>query len=206
MSKGCGRKSKSSASNRRMPTPCTARSRRRNGVLLDQVGLFADGVAVKQVAKKLFRLCKNMVDEIVLVDTDEICAAIKDVFNDTRSILEPAGALSIAGAKAYATRHKTQRIKPWSPCQRRQHEFRPSAPRRGTRRIGRAARRRSLPSPSPRRRAASRNFAPELGPRNITEFNYRFADPKVAHVFAAYRGAERSDITQLISALKKSAS
>lgn len=75
-------------------------------VKLDQVGLFADGAAVKLVGEETFRLCQEYVDEMILVDTDEICAAIKDVFEDTRSILEPAGALAIAGAKEYAKRHK----------------------------------------------------------------------------------------------------
>src|SRR2546428_6919068 len=70
-------------------------------VRLQQVGLFADGVAVKSVGVETFRLCQALVDEMVVVDTDAICAAIKDVFEDTRSILEPAGAPSIAGAKAY---------------------------------------------------------------------------------------------------------
>lgn len=73
-------------------------------VKLTQVGLFADGVAVKQVGKETFRLCRELVDEVILVDTDEICAAIKDVFEDTRTILEPSGALSIAGLKAYVER------------------------------------------------------------------------------------------------------
>ncbi|MCL4683020.1 MAG: threonine ammonia-lyase, biosynthetic, partial [Rhodocyclaceae bacterium] len=75
-------------------------------VRLGQVGLFADGVAVKQVGEETFRLCKEVVDGVILVDTDAICAAIKDVFEDTRSILEPAGALAIAGAKAWAAKHK----------------------------------------------------------------------------------------------------
>lgn len=73
-------------------------------VRLAQVGSFADGVAVKQVGGETFRLCRELVDEIILVDTDTICAAIKDVFEDTRAILEPSGALSVAGAKAYARR------------------------------------------------------------------------------------------------------
>ena len=73
-------------------------------VRLDQVGLFADGVAVKQVGKETFRLCRKLVDEMVLVDTDAMCAAIKDVFEDTRVVLEPAGALAIAGAKAWVER------------------------------------------------------------------------------------------------------
>ena len=74
-------------------------------VRLDHVGLFADGVAVKQVGKETFRICRELVDDIVLVDTDATCAALKDVFEDTRSILEPAGALSVAGVKAWCERH-----------------------------------------------------------------------------------------------------
>src|SRR5260221_12771117 len=70
-------------------------------VVLEHVGLFADGVAVKQVGEETFRLCKELLDGVILVDTDQICAAIKDVFQDTRTILEPPGALAIAGAKAY---------------------------------------------------------------------------------------------------------
>jgi threonine dehydratase len=73
-------------------------------VRLESVGLFADGAAVKYVGQETFRLCQEYVDEMVLVDTDAICAAIKDVFEDTRSILEPAGALAVAGAKAWAKR------------------------------------------------------------------------------------------------------
>lgn len=80
------------------------------------MGLFADGVAVKQVGEETFRLCQQFVDEIVLVDTDAICAAIKDVFEDTRSILEPAGALAVAGAKLYAERRACgiKRLSPFS--------------------------------------------------------------------------------------------
>src|SRR5437868_125349 len=73
-------------------------------VKLDHVGLFADGVAVKEVGTETFRLCRELVDEVILVDTDATCAAIKDVFEDTRAILEPAGALAVAGAKAYVAR------------------------------------------------------------------------------------------------------
>ena len=74
-------------------------------VVLDHVGLFADAVAVKQVGKEAFRLAKKLVDEMVLVDTDEMCAAIKDVFEETRVVLEPSGALAVAGAKAWVARH-----------------------------------------------------------------------------------------------------
>src|SRR5947207_11909478 len=75
-------------------------------VTLDHVGLFADGVAVKEVGRETFRLCKQLVDDVVLVDTDEMCAAIKDVFEDTRVVLEPAGALGVAGAKAWVEGQK----------------------------------------------------------------------------------------------------
>ena len=75
-------------------------------VKLAQVGLFADGVAVRHVGKETFRLCRELVDEVILVDTDAICAAVKDVFEDTRTILEPSGALSVAGIKAYVAREK----------------------------------------------------------------------------------------------------
>src|SRR5205814_2945153 len=74
-------------------------------VTRDHVGLFADGVAVKEVGRETFRLCRQLVDEMVCVDTDEMCAAIKDVFEDTRVVLEPAGALGVAGAKAWVGRH-----------------------------------------------------------------------------------------------------
>jgi len=76
-------------------------------VVLPHVGLFADGVAVKQVGKETFRLAKAYVDEVIRVDTDATCAALKDVFEDTRSILEPAGALTIAGVKAWVERQRT---------------------------------------------------------------------------------------------------
>src|SRR5258708_27461278 len=73
-------------------------------VVLDHVGLFADGVAVKQVGEITFRLCRELLDGMIRVDTDQICAAIKDVFEDTRTILEPAGSLAIAGAKIHVER------------------------------------------------------------------------------------------------------
>jgi threonine dehydratase len=75
-------------------------------VALDKVGIFADGVAVRQVGEETFRLARQFVDEMILVDTDEICAAIKDIFEDTRSVVEPAGALAVAGLKRYVAREK----------------------------------------------------------------------------------------------------
>ena len=75
-------------------------------VTLADVGLFSDGTAVKLVGEETFRIARALVDDYVVVDTDAVCAAIKDVFQDTRSILEPAGALAVAGAKAWAAKHK----------------------------------------------------------------------------------------------------
>ncbi len=83
-------------------------------VTLPHVGLFADGVAVKQVGKETFRLAQKYVDDMVRVDTDAICAAIKDVFEDTRSILEPAGALAVAGMKAWCERASRRATARWS--------------------------------------------------------------------------------------------
>ena len=71
---------------------------------LEKVGLFADGTAVKQVGEKTFEVCRNFVDEVILVTTDELCAAIKDIFEDTRAIVEPSGALGVAGLKKYVER------------------------------------------------------------------------------------------------------
>jgi threonine dehydratase len=102
--KRCARRRRSSASRRSMPTPWRRRCKAGKRVRSKQVGLFADGAAVKYVGEETFRLCQQYVDEMVLVDTDAICAAIKDVFEDTRAILEPAGALAVAGAKEYAKR------------------------------------------------------------------------------------------------------
>ena len=92
-------------------------------VMLEQVGLFADGAAVKQVGEHTFKLCQQYVDEMIVVDNDAICAAIKDVFEDTRSILEPAGALAVAGLKAYAEREHLHGKTPYWYCFWSQYEL-----------------------------------------------------------------------------------
>ena len=109
-------------------------------VTLERVGMFADGVAVRRVGEETFALCREHVDEIVLVDTDEICAAIQDVFEDTRSIVEPAGALAVAGHQEVRGARGLARQAPGGDQQRRQHELRPAAPRRRARRSRRRAR------------------------------------------------------------------
>ena len=110
---GCAR---SSASSRSRPTRCTSRSQAGRRVTLDHVGLFADGVAVREVGELTFELARQTVDEVVRVSNDEICAAIKDVFDDTRSVTEPAGALAVAGLKAWVERARRARARGWRPC------------------------------------------------------------------------------------------
>jgi len=170
-------------------------------VKLDQVGLFADGVAVKQVGVETFRLCRELVDEVLLVDTDAICAAIKDVFEDTRTILEPAGALAIAGAKAWVER-KARAAKRWWQWLPAPHELRPAAVCRRGSGIGRAARG-SARGYDPERPGSFRQFCALLGPRNITEFNYRYADPQAAHVFVGIQIRNRAETQRLVRALRR---
>ena len=175
--------------------------RKRTRVTLPQVGIFADGVAVKRVGEETFRLCRQLVDEIVLVDTDAICAAIKDVFEDTRSILEPAGALSIAGAKAYVAREKLRGktlVAIASGANMNFDRLRHVAERAelGEQREG------LLAVTIPEKPGSFKTFCAQLGTRNITEFNYRYADPKVAHVFAGVQVQNRAEVTKLVAGLK----
>ena len=109
-------------------------------VTLDRVGIFADGVAVREVGALTFPIVQSFVDEVVRVSNDEICAAIKDVFDDTRSLMEPAGALAVAGLRAWAARTGADRSAADRGAERRQHEFRSAALRRRTSRARRVAR------------------------------------------------------------------
>ena len=171
-------------------------------VTLEHVGLFADGVAVKQVGRETFRLCRELVDEIILVDTDATCAAIKDVFEDTRSILEPAGALSIAGSKLYAAREKLKGktlVAIASGANMNFDRLRFVAERAE---IG-EKREAILAVSIPETPGSFRKFCAVLGKRNITEFNYRYADPKEAQVFVGVQVKDQSETTKLVAALKK---
>ena len=169
---------------------------------LEHVGLFADGVAVKQVGQETFRLCRALVDEVILVDTDAICAAIKDVFEDTRSILEPAGALAIAGAKLYAAREKLKGktlVAIASGANMNFDRLRFVAERAE---IG-EKREAILAVTIPETPGSFRKFCALLGQRNITEFNYRFADPKEAQVFVGVQVKDQSETAKLVAALEK---
>lgn len=165
-------------------------------VMLEQVGLFADGVAVKQVGEHTFALVQQYVDEMIVVDNDEICAAIKDVFEDTRSILEPAGALSLAGLKAYAERHQLQGktlIAVASGANMNFDRLRFIAERAELGEHREAVFAVTIPETP----GAFKAFCRLLGNRNITEFNYRFSDVSQAHIFvgvAVHNPAEAADI------------
>src|SRR6202162_696443 len=166
-------------------------------VRLAQVGLFADGVAVKQVGKETFRLCRQFVDEIILVDTDEICAAIKDVFEETRSILEPAGALAIAGAKSYVEQKGVRGetlVAVACGANTNFDRLRFVAERAE---VG-EHREAILAVTIPERPGSYKKFCASLGARNVTEFNYRIAGSKEAHVFVGVEVHDRDETARLI--------
>jgi len=151
-------------------------------VVLEQVGIFADGVAVRQVGKEPFRIARETVDEVILVSTDEICAAIKDIFDDTRSIAEPAGALAVAGAKKYVAREGMRGQELIAIDSGANMNF--DRLRHVAERAELGERREALLSVTiPERPGSFRRFCEMIGLRGITEFNYRYADPTQAHIF-----------------------
>ena len=171
-------------------------------IQLTDIGLFADGTAVKQVGTETLRICKKFVDEIVLVDTDAVCAAIKDVFQDTRSILEPSGALSIAGAKLYAEREKLKGetlVTIASGANMNFDRLRFVAERAE---IG-EKREAILAVTIPESPGSFRKFCALLGKRNITEFNYRYDDPKAAHVFVGIQVRDQQETSDLVKKLQR---
>jgi threonine dehydratase len=151
-------------------------------VRLPQVGLFADGVAVRQIGEETFRLARAYVDDVIVADADAICAAIKDIFDDTRSIAEPAGALAVAGLKEYVAREgwkgKTL-IAIDSGANMNFDRLRHVAERAEL-----GEQREALFAVTiPERPGAFRNFCQVLGKLGITEFNYRFGRADEAHIF-----------------------
>lgn len=166
-------------------------------VKLSQVGLFADGVAVREVGEETFRLCQEYVDEIILVDTDDTCAAIKDVFEDTRSILEPAGALAIAGAKAYVEREQIEGETLIAIACGANMNF--DRLRFVAERAEFGERREAIFAVTiPEEPGSLRKFCECIGKRNLTEFNYRIADEKEAHIFVGMQIKNREDAAQII--------
>jgi threonine dehydratase len=159
-------------------------------VELKEVGLFSDGTAVKVVGKETFRICKRVVDDIITVDTDEICAAINDVFTDTRSILEPAGALAIAGLKKYVEKKKVKdKTLVAIACGANMNfsRLRFVAERADVGEFREAV----FAVTIPEERGSFKRFCQLLGKRNVTEFNYRIADQAKAHIFVGI-GTQKS--------------
>ena len=171
-------------------------------VRLNQVGLFADGAAVKLVGEETFRLCKEYVDEMILVDTDAICAAIKDVFEDTRSILEPAGALAVAGAKEYVRKNKLKdknlvAISSGANMNFDRLRFVAERAEFGEQREAVFA------VTLPEKPGAYKKFLALIGKRNVTEFNYRYHTASEAHVYVGIQVADRKESLKLLDSLQK---
>jgi threonine dehydratase len=175
-------------------------------VTLSEVGLFADGAAVKTVGEETFRLCQDVVDDVIQVDTDDICAAIKDVFEDTRSILEPAGALSLAGLKKYVRVHPAR-----DP--RRQLVAIASGANMNFDRLRFVAERASIGERRealltvriPERPGAFATLMDQVNPMVVTEFCYRFATPAVAHVLIGIQvnpSSRTADVQDLVARLE----
>jgi threonine dehydratase len=170
-------------------------------VTLDRVGIFADGVAVRRVGEETYRLVKQYVDEVMLVSTDQICAAIADIFEDTRAIAEPAGALAVAGIKKYAARENCADrtfIAVNSGANMNFDRLRYVAERAD---IG-AQREALFAVEMPETTGSFLRFCELLGQHNVTEFNYRYADSRSAQVFvslAITKGrAERDELCKKI--------
>jgi threonine dehydratase len=165
-------------------------------VVLDRVGLFADGVAVREVGELTFALAQQTVDAIVRVSNDEICTAIKDVFDDTRSILEPAGALAVAGLRRWVAETKTtgERLAAvLSGANMNFDRLRFVAERAE---LG-ESREVLLAVTIPERPGAFRDFCAVVGRRVVTEFNYRLHGRAEAHIFVGISTASREDASAL---------
>jgi len=155
-------------------------------VELKQVGLFADGTAVRQIGVEPYRIAKETVDEVILVDSDEICAAIMDIFDDTRSIAEPSGALAVAGVKKYIEREGLTNQNLVVIDSGANINF--DRLRHVAERAELGERREVLFAATIDEKSGSfQQFCQVLGDRSITEFNYRYSDKNEAHVFVGVR-------------------
>ncbi|GAB1262859.1 threonine ammonia-lyase, biosynthetic [Aurantivibrio plasticivorans] len=171
--------------------------------ILPEVGIFADGVAVKQIGKETFRVIRKSIDGVITADTDEMCAAIKDIFEDTRSIAEPAGALSLAGLKKYVAETGCEGqtlVAIDSGANTNFDRLRYISERTETGEKREAV----LAVTLPERPGAYKKFCRDLGKRSITEFNYRYADQEQAHVFVGIQVSEDpTDRESLVAGLRK---
>jgi threonine dehydratase len=173
-------------------------------VRLDRVGLFADGVAVRQVGEHTFRIARECVDEIVTVDTDETCAAIQDIFEDTRTVVEPAGALAVAGIKRWLVANPGAApgalVAINCGANMNFDRLRHVAERAD---LG-AQREMLLAVQIPEEPGSFRRFCEVIGRRGVTEFNYRYADDRAARIFVGLAiepgGADRAQVLAAIGA------
>ena len=171
-------------------------------VALDHVGLFADGTAVKQVGVHTFALCQQHVDAMLRVDNDAICAAIRDIYQDTRSVPEPSGALALAGLKQYVATH--------GHCKDGALVAIVSGANMNFDRLRFVAERAELGEQReavfavtiPEQRGSFRRFCAALGQHNITEFNYRIGDASQAHIFVGVQTASRDEREALVAAFR----
>ena len=169
-------------------------------VLLENVSLFADGAAVKQVGEENFKLCQEYVDEMIVVSNDEICAAIKDVFEDTRTILETAGALAVAGIKSYIKKNNIKSETLIGTASGANMNFD---------RLGFVAERAEIGEERetvfavtiPENPGAFKSFCSLIGSRSITEFNYRFSSHSSAHIFVGISVRDFQESKLLIKTL-----
>ncbi len=171
-------------------------------VTLSHVGLFADGVAVRRVGAEPFRIARRHVDEMLLVDTDEICAAMKDVFEDTRAVVEPSAALGVAGAKRYVERERIQgqnlvTVLCGANVNFDRLRFVAERAELGEQREAVFA------ATIPERPGSFRAFCRLVGTRNITEFNYRYDDANEAHVFVGVEVGNIAEKDRLLASLEK---
>jgi threonine dehydratase len=172
-------------------------------VTLERVGIFADGCAVRRVGEETFRLARHCVDEMMLVDTDEICSGIQDIFEDTRSIVEPAGALAVAAIKKYVARER--------PSGRRFVAINCGANmnfdrlRHVAERADLGAQREALLAVEiPERPGSFLEFCGALGRRGVTEFNYRFEAGHAAQIFVGFALSQgRAERAQVVADLKR---
>jgi threonine dehydratase len=171
-------------------------------VQLADVGLFSDGTAVKLVGTETFRVARQCVDDFVVVDTDAICAAIKDVFQDMRSVLEPAGALAVAGAKQYAAEHKLKGRTLAAIASGANMNFdrlRFVADRAEVGEMREAV----FAVTMPEQRGSFRRFCELVGERSVTEFNYRMSDDDRAHVFVGLQVSSPAEPARIAANFRK---
>ena len=176
-------------------------------ITLPDVGLFSDGTAVKLVGEETFRITKELVDDIILVDTDAVCTAIKDIFQDTRSIVEPAGALAVAGAKAYIERAKDSK----KPIRNESLVTIACGANMNFDRLRFVAemadvgesREAVFAVTIPEQHGSFKRFCETVGPRNVTEFNYRISDASAAHIFVGIQTDSADEPAKIAKTFEK---